>query len=131
VTDNDSAATSRKAAPKVSRAASRAAQIKAEAAKYRLSVTAKVSQIDEARARALNDRRPPDRYGRAYVSVRAEPVPGTNKFRNLNHPSLPRQAKTAAKAAEVKAEAAKSKTRKPARLRTGQQDQPRTPGTHP
>ena len=46
MTGNDSAATSREAAPKVSRAAERAAEIKAEAAKYGLTVVAKVSHND-------------------------------------------------------------------------------------
>ena len=54
-----------------------------------------------------NDRYRPSLHGKTYIAVRAEPIPGTNKFRNLDHPGLTAKATAAARAAEIKAEAAK------------------------
>ena len=45
-------------------------------------------QAAEESAEASNDRYRPSLHGKTYIAVRAEPVPGTNKFRNLDHPSL-------------------------------------------
>ena len=45
-------------------------------------------QAAEESAGASNDRYRPSLHGKTYIAVRAEPVPGTNKFRNLDHPSL-------------------------------------------
>jgi hypothetical protein len=42
----------------------------------------------EESAKASNDRYRPHLHGKTHVAVQAEPVPGTNKFRNLEHPSL-------------------------------------------
>ena len=50
----------------------------------------------EESARVSNDRYRPSLHGRTFVAVRAEPIPGTNKFRNLDHPSLARKATTPA-----------------------------------
>jgi hypothetical protein len=59
----------------------------------------------EESASGSNDRYRPSLHGKTHVPVRAEPIPGTNKFRNLDHPTL--TSKAAAKAAEIRAEAAK------------------------
>jgi len=67
-------------------------------------------QAAEESAGASNGRYRPSVHGKTYVAVRAEQVPGTNRFRNLDHPSLtskPKVSKAAASAAEIKAEAAK------------------------
>lgn len=61
----------------------------------------------EASAANSNDRYRPSLHGKTYIAVRAEPIPGTNKFRNLDHPSMTAKATAAARAAEIKAEAAK------------------------
>ena len=38
--------------------------------------------------------------GKTFIAVRAEPIPGTDKFRNLDHPSLAGKAKTSADATQ-------------------------------
>jgi hypothetical protein len=53
-----------------------------------------------------NDRYRPSLHGKTYIAVRAEPIPGTNKFRNLDHPSLTAKAAAAVRATEIKAKAA-------------------------
>jgi hypothetical protein len=71
-----------------------------------------------------NDRYRPHLHGKTHVAVRAEPVPGTNKFRNLDHPSL--RARAGSGNSTAKANGAKVPKR--ARPRSGQQVPPRTRG---
>jgi hypothetical protein len=54
----------------------------------------------EASARSSNDGYRYGPGGMTYVAVRAEPIPGTNKFRNLDHPSLADKAKAPAAAGQ-------------------------------
>jgi hypothetical protein len=42
----------------------------------------------EESAAVSNDRYRPNLTGKTFVAVRADPIPGTTKFRNLEHPSL-------------------------------------------
>jgi GNAT superfamily N-acetyltransferase len=60
----------------------------------------------EESANVSNDRYRPSVHGRTFIAVRAEPIAGTNKFRNLDHPGL---------AGEERASAGATRVRRPAR----------------
>lgn len=50
----------------------------------------------EEGAKVSNDRYRPHLHGKTFIAVRAEPIAGTNRFRNLEHPSLLGNAKGSA-----------------------------------
>jgi hypothetical protein len=56
----------------------------------------------EESARNSNDRYRPHLHGKTHIAVRAEPVPGTNKFRNLELRSLTGKARTSGDATQAR-----------------------------
>lgn len=64
----------------------------------------------EESASVSNDRYRPNFHGKTFIAVRAEPIPGTNKFRNLDHPSLAGNAKVSAGTTKPRRPAARRNT---------------------